>query len=345
MPKHIKEFSLLITLVTASLPAPVSAKKALEASVAEGEITGGVLTVLWREPQDISSRNLIYGAGGKQNEPHGPFSFLKEDLDGSNPKFVVEDADRVKWKVKLGDEARPETVASRLVWAVGYNADWDYFMPVIQVKEMPYKLHRGQNLVGPNGVVKDVRLKREPDAEKKTGTWRWRQNPFSGTRELNGLRVLMAVINNWDLKDGNNAVRREKLSGDGEEKLYEISDLGSSFGRNGLTRDRRVSKGDLKFYIRSEFIKKIGPDYVDFATPRRAAVQSLVNPHEFFSRLHLRWIGRHVPRQDARWMGQLLASLSQNQIRDAFRAAGYSPQEVDGFTTVVESRIAELNKL
>jgi hypothetical protein len=190
-----------------------------------------------------------------------------------------------------------------------------------------------------------VRLKREPEGEKKIGIWTWRQNPFSGTRELNGLGALMAVINNWDLKDENNAIRREKLPGGGEERLYEISDLGSSFGRNGLTRDRRISKGNLKFYVRSEFIKKIGPDYVDFATPRRAAVQGIVNPREFFSRLHLRWIGRHVPREDARWMGQLLAGLSPDQIRDAFRSAGYSPQEVDGFATVVESRIAELKKL
>ena len=35
----------------------------------------------------------------------------------------------MKWRVKLGVEARPETVASRLVWAVGYYANEDYFLP------------------------------------------------------------------------------------------------------------------------------------------------------------------------------------------------------------------------
>jgi len=59
----------------------------------------------------------------------------------------------------------------------------------------------------------------------------------------------------------------------------------------------------------------------------------------------LGWIGNHIPLADAKWMGQLLAQLSPDQIRDAFRAAGYSPQEVDGFAKVIESRIAELNKL
>jgi hypothetical protein len=62
---------------------------------------------------------LFYGSGGKDLEPRGPFTFVKEDLDGSNPKFVATAENGVKWKVKLGAEARPETAASRLVWAVG----------------------------------------------------------------------------------------------------------------------------------------------------------------------------------------------------------------------------------
>ena len=53
-------------------------------------------------------------------------TFVDEDLKGSNPKFVVRDAAGVKWKIKLGTEARPETAATRLVWAVGYSADEDY---------------------------------------------------------------------------------------------------------------------------------------------------------------------------------------------------------------------------
>jgi hypothetical protein len=40
-----------------------------------------------------------------------------------------------------------------------------------------------------------------------------------------------------------------------------------------------------------------------------------------------------------------LARLSSDQIHDAFRAAGYSPQEVEAFSRIVEHRIAELNEL
>jgi len=194
--------------------------------------------------------------------------------------------------------------------------------------------------------MRDVRLKREPDDRKKIGNWQWRNNPFSGTRELNGLRVLMAVINNWDLKDVNNAIRgrkRQHTAGE-DELMYEISDLGASFGSAGLERTDH-SKGNLQAYSRTQFIEKVTPDKVDFTVPRRPDWIVLVNVPRFFMRLGLRWIGHDIPREDARWMGHLLGQLSSDQIRDAFRAAGYSAQEIDGFTAVLESRIAQLNKL
>jgi hypothetical protein len=57
------------------------------------------------------------------------------------------------------------------------------------------------------------------------------------------------------------------------------------------------------------------------------------------------WIGKHIPRQDAKWVGTLLAQLTDQQIADAFRAGGYSPVEVDQYTAAVKSRIAELESL
>jgi hypothetical protein len=314
-------------------------KHSLEADTAHRQ------PVLWREPKDLDHRDLFYGPGGEGHQPAGVFTFVGEDLDGSNPKFKVRDDTGMKWKIKLGAEARPETVASRLVWAVGYSADEDYFLREVPVRGMPLHVHRGQRLVGANGVMRNVRLKREPDDRKKIGNWRWRENPFTGTRELNGLRVLMAVINNYDLKDVNNAIfepRHDTAVAD--ELVYEVSDLGSSFGSAGLERTDQ-SKGNLQTYSRTQFIKKVTPDEVDFTVPRRADWIVLANLPEFFRRLGLRWIGHQIPREDAKWMGHLLAQLSSDQIRDAFKAAGYSAQEIDGFTAVLESRIAQLNQL
>ena len=157
----------------------------------------------------------------------------------------------------------------------------------------------------------------------------------------------MALINNWDLKNQNNAVYEEK-DGDkskGSQQIYMISDLGASFGSPGRAWPRSKSRGNLEVYSHSKFIKKVTSTYVDFDAPARPALLFSFGLPQFIIRLRLRWIGKQVPRADAKWMGQLLAQLSPDQIRDAFRAAGYSPKEVEGVTEVVEARIAELNKL
>jgi hypothetical protein len=84
---------------------------------------------------------------------------------------------------------------------------------------------------------------------------------------------------------------------------------------------------------------------VDFQTPDRPSFFFLFTPREYAHKFRLRWIGRRIPRADAKWIGQLLGQLSPRQIRDAFRAAGYSAPEVEGFAKVVESRISQLQEL
>lgn len=297
-----------------------SAEQRLEVSE-----TAPGLSAFWREPTGIRLRDLFYGPGGKKDEPVGPFVFLKEDRKGTNPKFSVRDANGIKWKVKLGVEARPETAASRFVWAAGYYADEDYFLPDLKVENMQ-KLHRGEHLIAPDGSMRNVRLKRE---DKKTGEWKWRSDPFAGTRAWNGLRVLMCLVNNWDLKDKNTAVRL--IHG---RSVYLISDLGASFGAGGWRLSARDSKGNPRKYERSRFIAGVTPEYVSFSVPDRP---------ELFHRLM--WIGRRIPRADARWVGNLLGNLSPEQIKAAFRGAGYPPAGVDLLTAVMEERIAELRKL
>ncbi len=74
--------------------------------------------------------------------------------------------------MKLGAEAQPETAASRLVWAVGYFVNEDYFVPKMHVTELPNHLHRGQSRIGTGGEVDNARLKRHMKGEEKAGTWK-----------------------------------------------------------------------------------------------------------------------------------------------------------------------------
>jgi hypothetical protein len=338
----LKKQGLMVLMAAAlvALPASGGGKKKSNGSTDNVETTASGPVTLWTDPGDIASRNLYYGPGGEKHAPHGRFTFESEDMDGTNPKFTVRDDDGVKWKVKLGAEARPETVASRLVWAVGYATNEDYFVAELHVQGMQ-RLKRGQKLVLPGGTVLNVRLKRHLKGEEKVGEWPWRKDPFSGTREYNGLRVMMALINNWDLKDQNNTIYKEKDAGE----VYMVSDLGSSFGTASATQPHEKAKGNLRSYEHSRFIVKVRPEFIDFENPGNPSFKYWVNPKECLSRRGLRWIGRNIPRSDVEWIGGLLARLTPEQIQDAFRAAGYSPEQVNGFSRVVEQRIAELSAL
>ena len=329
-----------------AVAAPQTKKKAGQSKEAAGE-----KPLLQCAADDAHSKNLYYGEGGKENTPPQLFTYEKEDLNGTNAKFDLRDEHGDKWRAKLGEEARPETVATRLLWSAGYFSAEEYFLPRIRVTGMQpvskKRRKRVRGLLDSDGTMYNVELKRYPKGEKKIGTWKWRENPFTGTREFNGLRVMMALLNSWDVKDENNAVYREDAScgSSGDPLVYMVSDMGATFGTSGQARHNAIGKGNLRSYRRSKFIRKVTATYVDFDSPARTTLLGLVNPFDFLYRWRLRWVGKRVPRADAKWMGEILGRLSRDQIRDAFRAADYSPEEVEGFTDVISHRIAELNQL
>jgi hypothetical protein len=330
----------LLILCLASAAAPASAQEHQKQQKHKPkQSTVDLPAVLWRDPGDISARNLFYGAGGREDapDPRGTFIFDKEDMEGTSPKFNVKDTNGVEWRVKLGAEPQCETAATRLLWAAGYFVDEDYYLPELRVEGLP-KLRRGRKFVTEGAIVHGARLKRKTDGIKKIGNWDWFQSPFVGSKELNGLRVMMVLMNNWDLKEINNAV----YVVDGEQR-YVVSDLGASFGKTGNTVTR--SKGDLKAYKESKFVKKTTPEEVDFELHSRPFFLTAINISNYRKRTKMEKLGKHIPRSQAKWVGWLLSQLSDEQIRDCFRSAGYLPEEVDGYTEVVKKRIAALNAL
>jgi len=332
-----RTFPILLSACMLTLySAPAATKKGDDHE--RNTITGPGL--LWRYPTDIASRDLFYGPGGEEHQPRLPLRFEKEDLEGSNPKFTVVDKDQVKWKVKLGQEARPETAATRIAWAVGYFANEDYLLTNFKIEGMPAKLHRGQKYIAADGTIPYARFKREIKDAKKLGIWAWKDQYWSGTRELNGLKVVMALINNWDLKDINNVVYQN-----GDERIFMVSDMGATFGSPGRSFPRDRAKDNVDEYTKSQFICGMTDDTVDFTAPARPRFVYFVDPKEYLMRVHLESLGRNVPRQDVWWIGQLLGCLSPKQIRDAFRAAGYNQDEVERFAQAMEKRIAQLTDL
>jgi hypothetical protein len=299
---------ILAFAASAATQAPVKNFKSKEAKAT----VGASPAVIWREPAAIQSRDLFYGPGGPDHQPHGKLSFIQEKFNGVNPKFDVRDEDGIRWGVKLGNEAKPEVAATRLVWAVGYFTNEDYYLPELKVGGL--QLKRGQELID-HSKINGVRLKRHNKGEHQIANWGWDKNPFVGSKELDGLKVMMEVICNVDLKSLNQHVYDENA----EEQRYIAADLGSSFGMCGKTIF--YTKGKLKDFQSKPLIQNAGPEYVDF------------------------WRFKHVPREHAKWIGGYLAQLSDTQISDAFRAAGFTPQEIEGYTKKVREKINELNQL
>jgi hypothetical protein len=305
----------------------------------KGEPIPRLKAVIWHPTIDVNQLDLFYGVGGKEDAPRpdAKYKFEKEDMNGTSPKFDVEDDQGVKWRVKLGQEPRAETAATRLLFAAGYFVDEDYYVDELHVEGLP-PLKRGQSFVTSDGIVHGARLERRMKEVKKLGTWDWFKNPFVGTKEFNGLRVMVALVNDWDLKDVNNSIYEVN-----DEAEYAVTDVGATFGKTGNPIHR--SKSVLKDYEDSKFIDQVTPDFVDFVLHSRPPLIAAIDIPNYEKRSKMSKITKHIPRADAKWLGQGLSPLSEKQIRDCFRAGGYTQEEAEGYAAVIQNRIAALNAL
>jgi hypothetical protein len=273
--------------------------------------------ILWQRPTDISSRDLYLGPGGAAMRPDlRRITFVKEEKGGYSKKYEVRDGSGRKWVAKIGKEAQSETSAIRLLWGLGYVTEVNYLVPRVTI---PGK-----------GTFTNVRFEARPENWKRVGEWKWKSNPFTGTTELQGLKIMMAMINNWDLKDSNNEMIQ--LRGDnGNELRYIISDLGATFGHASTTpilwRITR-SRNNPVNYAKSDFLEKVKDNRVvlHFGGKNRGLMKD-------------------IDVQDAQWMGSLLSQLSDRQLRDAFRAANYRSDEINLLVRTVKERTNELLSL
>jgi hypothetical protein len=186
----------------------------------EVDPSGGT-PILWHDPGAIESLNLFYGPGGQSGapDPAGKITYVRDQLTGTQKKIIVKDDQGRTWTVKFGPESKPETAASRIVWAVGYHAHQDYFVKEARIEGYS------------TSVIHDVRFQRRDDGYKTIGNWDWESNPFTSKCEFGGLKALMALLDNWDLKALNNKIERPENKVEEGKLVYCVSDLGATFGR------------------------------------------------------------------------------------------------------------------
>jgi hypothetical protein len=281
-------------------------------------------TVLWREPSDIESRDLFNGPGGESMKPDlSRVTFIRDQAGGGySTNYRVRDGSGKIWVAKLRAEAQPETAAVRLAWALGYMTEINYLIPCVRIEGAPASnLKKCEG----NGFA-NVKFEARPAKVRRLETWRWASNPFSGTKEFQGMIVLMSLINNWDLKDDNNKIIFVPNGASGPELQYILSDLGATFGKTGgfLSRSRNKPED----FAKSKFIEGVEGNRVRFSYSGKNS-----------------GLFDNITIEQARWIGSWLSRLSDKQISDAFRAANYTPDEGQLLTSAVRSRINQLVNL
>ena len=303
--------------------------------------------VLWREPGNIPSRNLLYGPGSPELAPVAPFTFLDESKKGESPKFDVRDARGVVWTVKLGEEAQSETVSTRLVWAMGYFAEEAYYFDEVRIENLP-RLSRGRDFVLTDGTVVGARFEPERKHLTEGPTWDWEENPFRGTRQLSGLKILMILLNNYDARKENNKIFYSRAAATGRyEALHLVSDLGATLGRAGGLGGKRT-KNDLKDFLSTRFVMGVEDGSVEFdydTRPSKLGHFSIVYLPYYRGEVKKEKAMRGIPVAHARWIGSLLTQLTDEQLRDAFRAAQYNEETIDGYVRALRERINQLTQL
>ena len=275
--------------------------------------------VMWREPGDIASRDLLNGSGGEAGRPDlSSLTLIEKVQGGFSEKYRVRDAAGREWVAKVSREAQSETAAVRLLWAVGYVTELTYLAPTVTIPGTP------------KGTYENVRFEGRPKDVKRYDPWLWDKNPFLGKREFQGLKVMMLLLNNWDIKDDNNGILH-LVTPEGQSELhYIVSDLGATFGKigSGPLWALKRSRNNPEDYADSKFVDHIHKDRVFFHYGGKK--------QDVFEDISV---------ADVQWIAGLLSRLSDQQISDAFRAANYAPDEVTLLTSAVRARINELVKL
>jgi hypothetical protein len=273
---------------------------------------------MWTEPADLASRDVFNGPWGREHapDPNDVYELVEMKHPGVNLGMTVKDSKGREWSVKqpypgnLDSEAPVEVAVSRLLSAVGYHQPPVYFLPAFTLKD-----DFGRR------VETGGRFRPKIDSMKEVGSWDWADNPFVGTKEYQGLIVLLMMFNSTDLKNSNNSLY-ERKEGDFVEQLYLTRDVGSALGDTNRIAPR---KNHADSFEQMPFILGVNNGFVEFA----------------YNGWYKNLVRERIKPEEVAWACNLLGRLSDQQMKDAFRAAGYDPAVAGRFIAKLEEKIQQ----
>ncbi len=293
---------------------------------------------IWREPQPGDAADLRFGPGGEARAPAPPFEFLEEPLAGSQPCVAVRDARGRRWRVKWGHEAKPESFAVRLAHACGYFAEVTHYVREGAIVRAS-GLTRARACLDDAGRFTEARFELEDRAVRMLfgeHSWSWDDNPFVGTPQLSGLKMVEMLLTNWDTKDrrdvsrgSNTAIFEHRVSRWAREARYLITDWGGAMGRWG---SNLVSRGrwDVDGFEAQtpQFVTGVRDGWVNFGYQGQRTAE----------------IARNISVDHVAWFYQYASRLTVPALQDGLRACGATEDEAVRFARAIDQRIRQLGE-
>jgi hypothetical protein len=299
-------------LLVATAAAGVGCYRGVKATVAS-PAAAARMAELWTDP--ARPRDLFWGVGGQKlaPDPDAKYVVVEVKREGFSKGYTVVGRDKREWSVKFPPEAPTEVVASRILWGLGYHQPPIYYL----------ERWHAEKAVSPNPQLPGRFREKDPNLNglSDEGEWSYYENPFVGTRPMNGLLTLHVMLGNSDLKDQQNTIYTLKGPLEGATRWYVARDVGHTFGRTGLVD---APRGDIDVFEKTPFIRGVQNGKVQFEYSGRHRV-----------------LFENITPADVRWICDRLHGFTDRQWSDAFRAGGYHPATATRFIRRLKQKIDE----
>ena len=294
--------------------------------------------LIWRDPGALAAEEIGAGPLARGNGPAEPFHFVEEHDTGSQPCVSIRDARGREWRVKWGQEVHTEVFGTRLAWALGYFAEPSYFV-ASGVIHGTRQLRRAASCIDEQQRFTEARFELSESGVTKhfdAHGWSWDQNPFVGTHELNGLKILMMLVSNWDNKDvrdvargSNTAIFEHRVGKNQLEARYLIIDWGAALGAWGNNVLKRGRWDPDAFASQNQyFITGVGDDGVVQWGYEGQRTADLV---------------QGITVEDLKWFDRQAQRITDDHLRAALMASGADDAETDRFTAALRERLNQIH--
>ena len=267
--------------------------------------------------------------------PAPPFRFVEEHFTGSQPCVAVRDAKDRLWRVKWGHEAKPESFAVRFAWACGYFAEVTHYVPAGTIVEAG-ALSRARQCIDEAGTFADARFELEDRSVRmlfNEHSWAWNDNPFVGTKQLSGLKIVNMLLSNWDTKDrrdvarGSNTAIFEVRAPWGREARYLITDWGGAMGKWGSNLVSRGRWDAAGFAAQTpQFVTGVRDGWVNFGYQGQRTAE----------------IARDITVEHVHWFYRYARRIKEPALRQALVACGATEEDATTFARAIADRVRQL---